>query len=87
MARVDGGAAARVSVLPCMQGSEAVMALLDVAPGVSRVHASRRVFDLLQRHEVDIPVIHQRTFAPGTHFCLAGNTRALVPNTVLQAFC
>ena len=48
-----------------MQESEAVMALLDIASGVSRVHASRRVFDLLQRHDIDIPVIHQRAFAPG----------------------
>ena len=59
-----------------MQGSGAVLALLDVAPGVSRVHASRRVFDLLQRHDIPIPVIHQRRFEPGAQmgllpmFCL-----------------
>ncbi len=53
------------------------MALLDIAPGVSRVHASRRAFDLLQRHGIDIPVIHSRTFTPGAaraslpHPCLA----------------
>ena len=55
---------------PCVraavQGSEAVMALLSTADGVSRVHASRRFFDLLQEHDIDIPVIHQRVFTAGT---------------------
>lgn len=41
-----------------LKGSEAVMALLQIAPGVSQVHASRRIFELLQRHDVDIAVIH-----------------------------
>ena len=53
------------TVLSNAQDSGAVLALLDIAPGVSRVHASRRVFDLLQRHDIPIPVIHQRRFAPG----------------------
>ena len=43
-----------------LKDSEAVMALLKIAPGVSRVHASRRIFELLQRHEIDISVIHFR---------------------------
>ncbi len=47
------------------QGSEAVMALLSTADGVSRVHASRRFFDILQEHDIDIPVIHQRVFTAG----------------------
>lgn len=41
-----------------LKGSEAAMALLQIAPGVSQVHASRRIFELLQRHDVDIAVIH-----------------------------
>lgn len=63
------------------------MALLDIAPGVSRVHASRRVFDLLQRHDIDIPVIHSRTFAPGAaahaaplHSCLGA---LLIPHCLI----
>lgn len=47
------------------QGSAAAMVLLDVAPGVSRIHASRRVFELLGRHDVDLPVIHRRAFPAG----------------------
>jgi (E)-4-hydroxy-3-methylbut-2-enyl-diphosphate synthase len=41
------------------------MALLDVAPGVSRVHASRRFFERLAQHDIDIPVIHRRSFNAG----------------------
>ena len=48
-----------------LQGSEAVMALLNTAEGVSRVHAGRRFFDVLQEHGIDIPVIHQRAFQAG----------------------
>lgn len=42
------------------------MALLKTAPGVSRVHASRRVFEALQQQGVDIPVIHHIAFSDGT---------------------
>ncbi|KAK9843665.1 hypothetical protein WJX81_001770 [Elliptochloris bilobata] len=52
--------------LASLQDSAAVMVLLDIAPGVSRVHASRRVFELLGRHSVDLPVIHRRAFPAGT---------------------
>lgn len=45
-----------------LKGSEAVMALLQIAPGESQVHASRRIFELLQRHDVDIAVIHFHRF-------------------------
>ena len=48
-----------------LQGSEAVLALLEVAAGVSRVHASRRFFEYLARHDIDIPVIHHRSFEAG----------------------
>ena len=43
-----------------LKDSDAVMALLEIAPGVSRVHASRRIFELLQRNDVDLSVIHFR---------------------------
>ncbi len=46
-----------------LKKSDAVMALLEIAPGVSRVHASRRIFELLQRHQIDISVIHFRRSA------------------------
>lgn len=45
---------------------DAVMVLLRVSPGVSRLHASRRVFESLQSSGTDIPVIHHITFADGT---------------------
>lgn len=48
-----------------LQDSAAVMLLLDIAPGVSRIHASRRVFELLGRHSIDLPVIHRRSFPAG----------------------
>ena len=48
-----------------LQDMDAVLALLQVADGVSRVHASRRFFEYLARHDIDIPVIHHRSFEPG----------------------
>lgn len=51
--------------IAALKDSEAVMALLDIAPGVSRVHASRRVFDILAGAGADIPVIHHRRFPKG----------------------
>ncbi len=61
-------------MLRLLQDSGAVLALLNIASGVSRVHASRRFFERLQSHGIDIPVIHQRTFPAGaaltpTHGC------------------
>jgi (E)-4-hydroxy-3-methylbut-2-enyl-diphosphate synthase len=44
----------------------AVAALLKTAPGVSRVHASRRVFESLRRDGCDIPVVHLVAFADGS---------------------
>ena len=46
------------------------MALLKIADGVSRVHASRRVFDVLAEHNIDIPVIHHRIFPAGMSLSL-----------------
>lgn len=50
-----------------MQNSEAVMVLLDIAPGVSRVHASRKFFELLRFFDIDLPVIHTLRFPAGVH--------------------
>jgi (E)-4-hydroxy-3-methylbut-2-enyl-diphosphate synthase len=44
-----------------MQTLDPAMLLLNIAPGVSRLHASRRVFELLRQHNIDLPVIHHRT--------------------------
>lgn len=42
-----------------------MFALLDVAPSTSRVHASRRVFDILVGAGCETPVIHHRVFDKG----------------------
>lgn len=47
-------------------GLDATLVLLRVAPGVSRVHASRRVFEALTRARCHLPVVHALEFAPGT---------------------
>lgn len=44
-----------------VQRTDAVFALLNIKEGVSGVHASRRIFELLQRQNNDIAVIHHRT--------------------------
>jgi len=44
---------------------DAVMVLLKTAPGMSRVHASRRLFESLKKHEIDVPVIHHAAFPDG----------------------
>ena len=49
----------------CMQEVDAVMVLLNIAEGTSRVHAGRRVFEHLHRQQNDIPVIHHRVFPAG----------------------
>ena len=49
------------------------MALLKIADGVSRVHASRRVFDVLAEHNIDIPVIHHRIFPAGMSISLGAS--------------
>jgi (E)-4-hydroxy-3-methylbut-2-enyl-diphosphate synthase len=43
----------------------AVVALLNVADGTSRVHASRRVFQALKDAGVTIPVVHHIRFGEG----------------------
>ena len=54
------------------------MVLLRTAPGVSRIHASRRVFEYLKRHELDIPVIHHQWCA----FC--GNLDSFICSWLLS---
>lgn len=43
-----------------LQDLDATMVLLRTAPGVSRIHASRRVFDILKKHDIQVPVIHHQ---------------------------
>lgn len=50
--------------LQSLKGSEAVMMLLDIDIK-KRVHASRRVFEILQTNDIKIPVIHHMRFAEG----------------------
>lgn len=52
--------------LATLKDMNAVVALLKVAPGVSRVHASRRVFETLEKRDVGIPVIHHLAFPDGS---------------------
>lgn len=40
--------------------------LLSIKDGVSRVHASRRVFETLQRESIPLPVVHHIRFPAGT---------------------
>ncbi|GLC39356.1 hypothetical protein PLESTB_000893800 [Pleodorina starrii] len=53
--------------LAAIRGLGPIVVLLNIADGVSRLHASRRVFDVLKRHEVTAPVIHNIRFPAGTH--------------------
>ena len=46
-----------------MQTADPVMVLLDIAPGASRLHSSRRVFEALKKLDIDVPVIHHKRFA------------------------
>lgn len=43
--------------------------LLNIKDGVSRVHASRRVFEVLQRNTISVPVIHHIRFPAGASRC------------------
>ena len=40
-----------------------IVALLNTHASLSRVHGSRRVFDVLKKHSVETSVIHHREFA------------------------
>ncbi len=63
-----------------MQTLDPTMVLLNVAPNVSRLHASRRVFELLRQHNIDLPVIHYRTCALTT--TLHQSSRSGLPSTM-----
>lgn len=45
---------------------DAIVVLLNIADGVSRVHASRRVFEVLKREDITTPVVHHVRFSPDT---------------------
>ncbi|CAG9462715.1 unnamed protein product [Pedinophyceae sp. YPF-701] len=49
-----------------LKDSAALMILLSSPEGVSRLHASRRVFEALMRAGIDLPVIHHASFPEGT---------------------
>ena len=51
--------------LAVLKDLDVAMVLLKTAPGVSRVHSSRRVFEVLRREQVVVPVIHHAAFADG----------------------
>ena len=50
-------------VLRSLKAAAPVMALLCIKPGVSRVHASRRVFETLAAAAHNVPVIHHLQFS------------------------
>jgi (E)-4-hydroxy-3-methylbut-2-enyl-diphosphate synthase len=41
---------------------DAICALVNIAAGTSRVHASRRVFQIIKSNNIETPVIHHRVF-------------------------
>ncbi|KAH7624269.1 hypothetical protein Ndes2526B_g01534 [Nannochloris sp. 'desiccata'] len=51
--------------LATLKDMDVAMALLKTAPGLSRVHTSRRVFEVLRRNEIHVPVIHHAAFPDG----------------------
>lgn len=51
-------------VIAAIKAAQPVMLLLAIKDGVSRVHASRRVFELLARGGNTVPVIHHLRFSP-----------------------
>lgn len=40
-----------------------IVALLNTAAGESRLHTSRRVFDVLKTNNIETPVMHHRVYA------------------------
>lgn len=51
------------SDLAALKTLSPVVVLLNTGATTSRIHASRRVFDVLKRHEITTPVVHHITFA------------------------
>lgn len=54
--RVTG--AESVEELALLKDADLVAVLLDVDPALSRMHASRRVFEFIQRWNLELPVVH-----------------------------
>lgn len=46
-----------------------VVVLLSIKDGVSRIHASRRVFEAIQSNAITTPVIHHITFPSTASRC------------------
>lgn len=53
-------------LLKSLPAVDPIVALLNTAAGTSRLHASRRVFDIVKASEVATPIIHHREFERGT---------------------
>ena len=51
--------------IAALKSLDAVVVLLNIQDGMSRVHASRRVFDVIKQNEITVPVVHHIRFAPG----------------------
>lgn len=63
---VDGSESDEQLAALATAGSDCVLALLDPeAAGLSRVHASRRVFEALSEAKAEIPVIHHKRIPKG----------------------
>lgn len=41
---------------------DTVVVILNIAEGVSRVHAARRVFEVIKTNDITLPVIHHMRF-------------------------
>lgn len=49
-------------VIQSLQKLDPIVTLLNTAPSVSRLHSSRRLFDILKNCSIETPVIHHREF-------------------------
>jgi (E)-4-hydroxy-3-methylbut-2-enyl-diphosphate synthase len=50
------------ALLQSLPSIDPIVALLNTSPTMSRIHASRRVFDILKKSDIDTSVIHHREF-------------------------
>jgi len=51
--------------IAALKSLDAVVVLLNIKDGMSRVHASRRVFDVIKQNEITVPVVHHIRFGAG----------------------
>lgn len=49
-------------VVKSLQTLDPIVALLNTAPSQSRLHSSRRIFDILKENEIGTSIIHHREF-------------------------